>query len=142
MVKAIEQQLKETGQPVSRNPFVIAKTIMDSLAFRYASVLKTATELTGINLKNVIVGGGGGLNRYLNQMTANVSGLKVAAGLTEATVTGNLAVQAIASGRFRDLKDARSFVAKQIAMQHFEPKPVNATARERYSEIEKKYLES
>ena len=85
--------------------------------------------------------GGGGRNRYLNQMTADASGLKVKAGLFEATVLGNVLVQAIAAGRFASLSAARSYVADNIDFVDFEPRAsrelIEASAR--YREIENRF---
>ncbi|HRH46523.1 MAG TPA: hypothetical protein PKY82_33070, partial [Pyrinomonadaceae bacterium] len=64
-----------------------------------------------------------GKNNYLNQMTANACNKTVKAGLTEATVTGNILVQAISAGRFKDLSEARNFVAENVELKVFEPVP-------------------
>ena len=48
----------------------MTKVILDSLAFRYASVLKTIESLTGQKISGVQIVGGGSRNDYLNQMTA------------------------------------------------------------------------
>ena len=62
--------------------------------------------------------GGGGRNVYLNQMTANASGLRVKAGLTEATVVGNVLVQAISNGRFASLAEARSMWRRTLRLRN------------------------
>ena len=84
--------------------------------FRYASVLRTIETLNGGTLRGVQIVGGGSQNRYLNQMTATFSGLPVRAGPVEATVTGNVLVQAIAGGRFTSLADARRHVADRLRL--------------------------
>ncbi|MBX7171026.1 MAG: rhamnulokinase [Pyrinomonadaceae bacterium] len=121
MLGAIEEQLKETKQTKLETVAEITKVILDSLAFRYASVLETIENLTGNQIKGVQIAGGGGKNNYLNQMTANACEKKIKAGLTEATVTGNLLVQAISAGKFPDLKTARDFVSKNVELKTFEP---------------------
>ena len=138
MLKALESQLNETNQTVYKNPVRVTKIILDSLAFRYASVLRTIESLTGKKIESVQIVGGGGRNKYLNQMTANACGKTVKAGLTEATVTGNVLVQAISSGRFRDLREARDYVSANIKLSEFRPQ--NSTeldkARNDYEQIE------
>ncbi len=121
MLEAIKNQLNETGQNSTENPNVITKIILDSLAFRYASVVEIIENLTNISIKGIQIAGGGGKNNYLNQLTANACNKTVKAGLTEATVTGNLLVQAISAGRFADLKEARNYVAKNVKLNTFEP---------------------
>ena len=73
MLDTFKQQLSETGQKFDDEPTAIAKMIFDSLAFRYASVLRSIESLTGKKLTGLQILGGGGRNRYLNQMTANAS---------------------------------------------------------------------
>ncbi len=141
MLAALADQLRETGQPMPTGPAAISRMIFESLAFRYSSVLGQIDELTGSESDSVLILGGGGRNRYLNQMTANVCGLPVSAGLTEATVLGNVLVQAIANGRFSTLSEAREHVRKTLELEEYVPQP-NArleTARLRYAAMEEKY---
>jgi rhamnulokinase len=123
MIEAIIEQLEETGQILfDEAPVIIAKIILDSLAFRYASVIETIEELTGEKIVGVQILGGGGRNDYLNQMTADACGKIVKAGLTEATVTGNALVQAIAAGRFAGLAEARDHIARNVRLKTFAPR--------------------
>lgn len=141
MLGAMALQIKENGRSAARNPAVVSKIILDSLAFRYASVIKMIESLTGQIIESVQVVGGGGRNSYLNQMTANACGKKVRAGLTEATVTGNILVQAVSSGRFLDLGEARRYVKENVSLKAFEPQKnaeLDAAARD-YAEIESKF---
>jgi len=143
MTTAIREQLKETGQTAIDDPLVIVKVVLDSLAFRYASVLQTTEELTGRKLRGVQVIGGGSRNRYLNQMTANASGLTVRAGLPEATVVGNVLVQAVSSGRFASLADARDYVNEHFDFEEFAAEASQALgdARHRYTDVESRFVE-
>jgi rhamnulokinase len=143
MLDAIKSQLTESGQNFNENPAFVTKIILDSLAFRYASVLSTIENLTEQKIKGLQIVGGGGRNEYLNQMTANASNLKVIAGLVEATVTGNVLVQAISAGRFLTLSEARKYVAENVQLKEFTPK-ISADlneAKRRYAEIEANYLD-
>lgn len=142
MIAAIASQLRESGQDLPDDPVLIAKIVLDSLAFRYASVLRTIENLTGRTLAGIQIVGGGGRNRYLNQMTANAAGIPVEFGLAEATVTGNALVQAITAGEFPDLKTARIFVRDSLRFERFEPIVSSeiADAAARYHEIEQRFL--
>jgi len=141
MLEAITTQLTETGQEMPRDPAAIAKVILDSLAFRYASVLRRIEALTGREISGVQIIGGGSQNCYLNQATANATGLPVYAGPVEATVIGNVVVQAIADGRFAWLKEARQYVAQNVRAQSFmsQPSVAVADAKQRYDMIEARY---
>lgn len=140
MLAAIAAQLGETGQSFDSDPTSVAKLIFDSLAFRYASVLRTAGRLTGVNISRIEILGGGGRNRYLNQMTANSTGLPVRSGLFEATVVGNALVQAIAAGQFVDLAEARSHVERVTSFNEFAPTAIDPTQADRYDKIERRYM--
>ncbi|HKX84466.1 MAG TPA: rhamnulokinase family protein [Pyrinomonadaceae bacterium] len=142
MIEMIGQQLLETDQKFNETPAAISKIIFDSLAFRYASVLRRIESLTSQELKGVQILGGGGRNRYLNQMTANASGLPIRVGLTEATVVGNVLVQAISAGRFSSLSEARKHVAENLEFEEFSPqRSVDLDeAKSRYAAIEARFI--
>jgi rhamnulokinase len=143
MLEAIAAQQRETGQRETKSVVETAKVILDSLAFRYASVLGTVEKLTGIDIAGVQIAGGGGKNDYLNRMTADACRKTVKAGLIEATVTGNVLVQAVTAGRFKDLADARDYVARNIELKIFEPENSVAieSAKADYLKIENHFLE-
>jgi len=138
MPAAIEKQLEETGQRVPKEPTMFCKMILDSLALRYASVLRSIEEIIGRTLSGIEIVGGGGKNRYLNQMTANTCCLEVHAGLTEATVIGNAMVQAITVGRFSSLTQGREFIRAKCDRDRFRPVAIQdlTAARERYAALE------
>lgn len=122
MLAAIGGQLTETGQRAGETPAVITKIILDSLAFRYASVIQTIEKLTGEKIAGIQIVGGGSRNNYLNQMTANACKLPLISGPAEATVIGNAMVQAIAAGRFSSLERARKHVAQNVQLREFAPR--------------------
>jgi rhamnulokinase len=143
MLEAVSRQLLETGQQVSvDDPATLTKVILDSLAFRYASVVRTIESLTKRRVGGVQIVGGGSRNVYLNQATANATGLTVLAGPSEATVTGNVLVQAVAAGRFATLAEARHHVEENLSMGKFAPhaSPDTEEAARRYAAIEARYL--
>jgi rhamnulokinase len=142
MLDAIAEQLAETGQEFEDSPAAIAKVIFDSLAFRYASVLRSIKTLTGKGFSSIQILGGGGRNSYLNQMTANASGVTVQAGLTEATVVGNVLVQAITAGRFSTIAEARDHVRAKFELKSFAPQPAAKIdeAAIRYAMIENRFV--
>src|SRR5262249_20732522 len=134
----VEAALRESGQAVPAEPAALAKVVLDSLALRYASVLRTIESLTGKTLAGVRVIGGGAQNAYLNQATADASGLPVLAGPAGATGIGNLAVQVLACGDVGSLAEARRQVDESLPPRRFEP-AASATwreARERYATVE------
>ena len=144
MIAAIVEQLAECGQNISTEPRALTKAILDSLALRYASVIRSIERLTGMIINGVQIVGGGSQNNYLNQMTANATGKPVLAGPVESTVIGNVMVQAVATGRFSTLSEARHYVAGHVSLRRFEPQASAgwsdlAGITQRYAEIEARF---
>jgi rhamnulokinase len=141
MTAALESQLRETGQRCPSDPVPLSRVILDSLALRYASVLRAIAALTGEPIAGIHIVGGGSRNGYLNQATATATGCEVAAGPSEATVIGNAVVQAVAQGRFQSLRAARDCVAGHVALKTFTPRPSPAfeAMAARYADIEAQY---
>ena len=71
----------------------VANLIFHSLAARYAEVLSSIQQATGKKLRRLFIVGGGSQNHYLNQLTAERTGLQVVLGATEGTTIGNFAIQ-------------------------------------------------
>ena len=138
MLAAITEQLNETGQAAPVDAYAWTKLILDSLAFRYASVVRTIESLTGRCIKGIHIVGGGCQNDYLNHATANATSLPVCAGPVEATAIGNVLIQAIRAGRFKCLSEARSYIATNIQLKKFVPCPSPSweEAAHRYAVIE------
>jgi hypothetical protein len=67
----------------------------------------------------------------------------VVAGPIEATVTGNVLVQAVAAGRFDTLSEARRHVAANSQAKRFEPSGPTAWEERaaRYADIEARYAD-
>jgi rhamnulokinase len=76
----------------------ITRLILESLAASHAAALDELEAVTGTHVEDVHVVGGGSRNALLNQLTADRTGRRVLAGPEEATVLGNLLVQARALG--------------------------------------------
>jgi rhamnulokinase len=70
-----------------------ASLIFHSLAARYAEVLRNAERFTGKRFRRLAIVGGGSLNRFLNRLTAEATGLDVYCGVAESSTIGNFAIQ-------------------------------------------------
>jgi rhamnulokinase len=121
MVVEVRAYLCETGQRDARDPLELARIVLQSLALRYAEVVRALERLGGTAIIGLHVVGGGSRNAVLNQMAADASGLPVRAGPDEATALGNLLAQALADGALPDVASARRFVARALPPRTFEP---------------------
>jgi rhamnulokinase len=142
MSEALAGALAASGQASTEDAAALARIVLDSLALRYASVVRTIEELTGEPVRGIHVVGGGCRNDYLNQAMADAAGLPVRAGPVEATAVGNLLLQAIAAGRLASLAAGRGLVARSVEIRRFEPRERSAVAklRPRYRELEARAL--
>lgn len=173
MIEAIQQYCRQTGQPVPETPAEICRCIFDSLALRYRQVFgwlkkfKNPTENRGEQgqIKVLHVIGGGSLNKFLTQFTADACGVEVLAGPQECTAIGNIMLQAKAasereqhqaclgaaeheqarqngkaSGSVRDVWEMRAIIANSVEMVAYHPSGDQAAwdqAYQRYLEITK-----
>ena len=137
MVDAIQQYCRETGQYVPEGYAQICRCIFDSLALRYRQVFKWLQEFASFPIETLHIIGGGSLNNYLNQFTANSCGVEVLAGPQEGTAIGNIMLQAKAAGEVKDIWEMRRIIADSIELKHFEPKDQSVwdEAYARYLEI-------
>ncbi len=140
MIEAIQTYCRETGQSVPDTPAEICRCIFDSLALRYRQVFCWLKEFSPFKLDVLHVIGGGSLNKYLNQFTADALGVEVLAGPQECTAIGNIMLQAKASGSVRDIWQMRRIIADSVEMVAYHPtgdKVAWDKAFERYLEITK-----
>lgn len=90
------QRLSRDLEPIEERAAsapIFAALIFRSLAVRYAAVLRDVENLTGKVLRRLAVVGGGSLNQFLNQLTAESTGLELHCGVQESSTIGNFAVQ-------------------------------------------------
>jgi rhamnulokinase len=139
MPSAIAAFCQDTGQAVPRTPAAFTRAILESLAFKYRTVMLSLEELTGTRFSHFRIVGGGSRNRLLNQFTANATGRPVIAGPVEATALGNLAVQMMATGAVGSLAEARAIIKRSFPTERFDP--INAELWERTYARFQEYLE-
>ncbi|MCF0203617.1 MAG: rhamnulokinase [Bacteroidaceae bacterium] len=107
MVTAIQEYCAETGQFVPETIGQIARCILDSMALSYKQAVTSLKKTTNQEIEVMHIVGGGALNDYLNQITADACNLKVVAGPANSTALGNIMVQAIATGEVANLMGIR-----------------------------------
>lgn len=90
----------------------LVQCVYKSLAKCYADSIASLSKLTGKVYTSLNIVGGGSQDGYLNELTAEATGLEVVAGPTEGTAIGNLIVQMVAAGEFADLASARKAIVR------------------------------
>ncbi len=121
MIEEVRQACRDSSQPVPETTGQIMRTVYASLADDYRRAVSALEKLTGKKYTSMNIVGGGSQDMYLNQMTANATGLTVYAGPTEGTALGNLLVQMIASEEIASLEDARNIIRNSFEIREVKP---------------------
>lgn len=122
MPARIDAWCHDHGQVPPKTRAEYVRSILESLATAYATVVDQCVELTGRPIHTINVVGGGSLNTLLCQLTADRTGRTVLAGPVEATAIGNVLIQARAAGILHGtLEDLRALVARTFPPTTYEP---------------------
>ena len=121
MIDEVTAACREAGYPPPRTTGEVMQTIYNSLADDYRRAVAALQTLTGRRFTSLNIVGGGSQDDYLNQMTADATGLPVCAGPTEGTALGNLMVQFLAAGEFASLQAARDAIRSSFLIKEVNP---------------------
>jgi rhamnulokinase len=90
MEEAVIALLAKGGYSRPRDVGELCYSVYHSLAIAYAKAIEELSALTGRRYEDIVVFGGGSQNELLNELTEQVTGLKVRRGPVEATAIGNV----------------------------------------------------
>jgi rhamnulokinase len=124
MVAKLTGACRDSGAPAPATRGEISRLVFENLADGYRRTIDELETLTGTRARVVHIVGGGARNRLLNQLTADACGRRVVAGPEEATVLGNLLVQARALGDLPRGVAIRDVARASVALSEFLPVPV------------------
>ena len=121
MPKRINDYLKKTGQKPISDKGQMTRTILENLALKYRTIMEAVEDVAGHKIDVLHIVGGGIQNELLCQFTANALGKKVITGPIEATASGNILMQAIATGQIQSHAEARQIVRNSFELKEYEP---------------------
>lgn len=121
MIEAIKEYCKVHNQNTPESIGEISRAIFESLAFKYKEIMIKLEDIIGKKIEILYIIGGGSQNALLNQFTANTLNIPIKAGPSEATVIGNILVQALALGEIKDLKELREIVKNSFPPKDYTP---------------------
>jgi len=121
MPARINKCLSDTGQKPTEDKGQMVRLVLESLALKYRSVLTAIEDVTGRTIETLHIVGGGIQNELLCQFTADATGRKVVTGPIEATASGNILMQAKATGQFKSIDEARQVVRESFEMKEYLP---------------------
>jgi sugar (pentulose or hexulose) kinase len=121
MPARISKCLADTGQQTTQDKGQIVRLILESLALKYRRVLSAIEDVTGSTINVLHIVGGGIQNELLCQFTADATGKKVITGPIEATASGNILMQAKATGQVKSIEEARAVIRNSFEMKEYRP---------------------
>jgi rhamnulokinase len=144
MPSRIADACARTNQPVPADPGATARCILESLALAHAEAADGVSTVAGTTPLELHVVGGGARNELLCRWTAEAAGLPVLAGPEEATLVGNVLVQAMALGELATLAEGRAVVGESFALKTYEPSGGDEwrEARDRFRLIASSHVEA
>jgi rhamnulokinase len=126
---------RESGQTAPADGPTLVRVLLESLALKYATVVRQLQAITGRTMRSLYVVGGGVHNALLCELTAGATGLPVVSGPAEATALGNLIVQATALGELASLAEGRQLIADSVPTRQYAPSGEWDSARARFQDI-------
>ena len=121
MPEKVNKYLKQNGQGRIDDKGQIVRVVLESLALNYRWVLEKLEAISGERIDVLHIVGGGIQNELLCQFTANAIGKKVITGPVEATASGNIIMQAIATGQIESLQRGRQVIANSFELKEYLP---------------------
>ena len=110
----IKKCCKERGMAVPENDAQMISCIYHSLANKYREVITSLQGMASFTIDKLHVIGGGSVNKFMSQLTADTIGMPVIAGPSEGTAIGNAMIQAQAVGLYKNRWEMRKAVAEAI----------------------------
>ena len=122
MVRKLADACVAAGFEVPDSHAGLVRLVLESLAASHAAALDELDDVTGTRAEDVHIVGGGARNELLDQLTADRTGRRVLAGPEEATVLGNLLVQARALGDLPAGVTVREAARRSSRVTEFHPR--------------------
>jgi rhamnulokinase len=121
MPARINKCLSDTGQKPTQDKGQMVRLVLESLALKYRRVLNAIEDVTGNTIDVLHIVGGGIQNELLCQFTADATGRKVITGPIEATASGNILMQAKATGQLKSIAEAREVIRNSFELKEYQP---------------------
>ena len=121
ILRAIDSYMERTQQSVPTGKPAVLKCVLDSFCNHYAEALASISDAVGGCNGNLYVLGSFADNDYVCQQLANFSQRRVVAGPVAAAATGNVMVQALASGVANNIWELRELQSRSPLTRSYDP---------------------
>ncbi|GEN48898.1 rhamnulokinase [Ligilactobacillus pobuzihii] len=125
MITEIQDYCRDTSQKIPETPGELAMAIYSNLSLYYANELEILGNILGYKIETLNIVGGGSNVRIMNQLTADIAGVDIYAGPSEATAIGNIIVQMISQGEILNVYLARRIVADSFSVNKCSPQGIS-----------------
>lgn len=119
MTQEVENYFRERGSKVPQTAGELANAVYNGLACAYKACFDELEQLTDKKYAALTVVGGGSNNDYLNRLTAETTGKKVRAGVSEASAVGNIISLMIGAGELPSLAAGRELVHASFGFREY-----------------------
>lgn len=114
MTVAIIEYCKMTKQSVPNTVGDFARVVYRSLAKSYKTAIEELEDASGIKINSLTIVGGGAKAEFLNEEINKELSQTIKLFPYECSALGNVLVQAIETGQFKDLNTAHQYVAENL----------------------------
>jgi rhamnulokinase len=121
MPARVQAYCRETKQAIPETRAAMVRCILESLALKYRTVIEKLEHVSQSRVPRIHVVGGGCQVDLLNQFTANATQREVIGGPVDATLTGNILVQAVGTGDL-EWSQMRQVVQNSFELRAFKPR--------------------
>ena len=121
MDEKVRRFCKESGQRIPDSTGELSRVVLESLALKYRYTIDRMEKMLSKKLPVIYMIGGGVQNELLCQFTASACQRPVTAGPVEATVFGNLLMQAKAMGQINNMDEGRELVLASCEIKNYKP---------------------
>lgn len=119
MPDRIKEYCKNTGREIPSGIPEITRGIIESLADAYKKTAEHVKEVTGKEIDELYIIGGGSRNTLLSQLTSEKLKIPVYAGPVEATAIGNILIQMISLGEIKSIAEGRKLIKETYKINVF-----------------------
>ncbi|PJC87186.1 rhamnulokinase [Vibrio sp. HA2012] len=137
MTQAIQNWFKKRNQDGPETLSEVVRCVYDSLVLAYDDALNQIAEVSGRDIRELRIVGGGTKDQFLNQLCADVCQIKVSTEPTEASALGNVINQFIASDVITSLGEARQIIDASSEVHYFTANTIEGLEqiKSRYQQI-------
>ncbi len=121
MILAIQNYCKNTNQGIPIELGELAIAVYNGLTNEYKKTINKLESILDKKLNTINMVGGGIQDKFLCQLTSDITGKKVIAGPVEASALGNIIIQLKSLGQIENLSEGREIIKNSFKLETYIP---------------------